>query len=302
MHLCAEFPTTEFGADVGGIRAYAQMVQDLNFKDVLVYDHVLGASASHYDSTKLTGSYREKDVFHEPFVLFGFLAGIAPKVGFATNVMVLPQRQTILAAKQAAEVDLLCGGRLRLGIGIGWNYVEYEGLGVPFKERAARQEEQIKLMRELWTKPTINFEGKYHRVTHAGLNPLPVQRPIPIWFGGMAEPVLKRIGEMGDGWFPNFPTLGGTTPRAMPGPKELPEETVGRMHEYARAAGRDPSKIGINGDLWFANATPDVWNRNYQAFKKLGMTHVTINTLGAGLRGPEQHMAAIRKVREALDV
>jgi probable F420-dependent oxidoreductase len=300
MRLCAEFPTIEMGNDVGGIRAFAQAVQDMGFADLLVYDHVLGASAAYYDSTKLSGSYREHSVFHEAFVLFGFVAGIAPKLGFATNVMVLPQRQTVLAAKQAAQVDLLCGGRLRLGVGIGWNYVEYEGLGVPFKERAARQEEQIALMRELWTKPIVNFQGKFHRVTEAGINPMPVQRPIPIWLGGMVEPVLKRVGALADGWFPNFPTLGGMKTRASPTTEEDPAAIVERMRGYARAAGRDPAKIGINCDLWYANATPEVWSRNLEVFRKLGATHVTINTLGSGLKGADAHIAALRRVREAI--
>jgi probable F420-dependent oxidoreductase len=300
MRLCAEFPTIEIGSDVGGLRAFAQAIQDLGFEDLLVYDHVLGASAAHYDKKKLVGGYREHDMFHEPFVLFGFFAGIAPKLGYCTNVMVLPQRQTVLAAKQAAQVDLLCGGRLRLGIGIGWNYVEYEGLGVPFKERAARQEEQIHLMRELWTKPIVDFQGRFHRVTHAGLNPLPVQRPIPIWLGGMAEPVLKRVGTLADGWFPAFPSLGGPTGTAMPMSNDAPAAIVERMRSYAHGAGRDPATIGINCDLWYANQTPDVWSRHFEAFRALGATHVTINTMGAGLRGADAHIEALRRVRASI--
>ncbi len=300
MRLCAEFPTIEFGSDVGGLRAFAEAVRDMGFADVMIYDHVLGASAAHYDSTQLVGSYREHDVFHEPFVLFGFFAGIAPNLGYATDVMVLPQRQTILAAKQAAQVDLLCGGRLRLGIGIGWNYVEYEGLGVPFKQRAARQEEQMALMRELWTKPIVNFEGRFHKVSHAGLNPMPVQRPIPIWLGGMSEPVIKRVGTLADGWMPNFPSMGGRKTKASPTTEEEPIVIVERMRSYARAAGRDPASIGMNGDIWFLNATPEVWNQSLEAYRALGMSHVTIKTLNAGLRGPDQHIAALRRVRESL--
>src|SRR5262249_34260430 len=160
-------------------------------------------STAHYrDDARLSGPYRDNHSFREPFVMFGFMAGVAPKLGFATNVLVLPQRQTVLVAKQAAELDVLCGGRLRLGVGVGWNPVEYEALGVPFRERAAREEEQIRLMRELWTRPLVNFTGRYHTVTEAGLNPLPVQRPIPIWLGGMADAVLKRVGTLADGWFP----------------------------------------------------------------------------------------------------
>lgn len=300
MRLCAEFPTTEIGSDVGGLRAFAQAVQDLGFEDLLIYDHVLGASAAHYDKGSLTGGYREHDMFHEAFVLFGFLAAIVPKLGFATNVMVLPQRQTVLAAKQAAQVDLLSGGRLRLGIGIGWNYVEYEGLGVPFRERAARQEEQIFLMRELWTKPIVNFQGRFHRVTHAGLNPMPVQRPIPIWLGGMAEQVVERVGRLADGWFPAFPSLGAPISGSMPAISEPPDVIVERMRSYARAAGRDPGNIGISCDLWYAKHSPDDWIKHFEIFRAIGATHVTVNTLGAGLRGADEHIEALRRVKAAL--
>jgi len=300
MRLCAEFPSNEWNDDVGAIRAFAQAVQDLGFTDLLVYDHVLGASAAYYDKTMLTGPYREKDVFHEAFVLFGYLAGLFPKLGFATNVLISPQRQTVLIAKQAAQVDLLCGGRLRLGIGTGWNTVEYEGLGVPFEARGARQEEQIHLLRELWTKPIVNFKGRFHTVKEAGINPMPVQRPIPIWLGGMAEAVIKRVGTIADGWFPVFPSLGGPRPKSIDMKDEPPIEIIERMRGYARAAGRDPSKIGISCDLFYGKNTPDDWNRFMEGFRSIGATHVVVNTLGAGLKGVDQHIAAIRKVKESI--
>ena len=300
MRIGAVFPQTEIGSDVGGLRAYAQALQDMDFVDLLAFDHVLGASAAHYDAASLKGGYRENDMFHEPMVLFGFLAGIAPKLSFATSVLILPQRQTVLAAKQAAEVDLLCGGRLRLGIGTGWNPVEYEGLGVPFTQRAARQEEQIRLMRELWTKPIVSFNGKYHRVTEAGINPMPVQRPIPIWLGGMADGVLRRVGALADGWFPVFPSLSGLKTRSMPQTDEAPQVIVDRMHGYARAAGRDPSTIGINGTFLYGDGTPESWHRILETYRSIGATHACINTMGSGLRGADAHIAALRRFKESL--
>jgi probable F420-dependent oxidoreductase len=300
MRIGAEFPSTESTDDVGSLRAFAQAVEEMGYTDIHIYDHVLGASSAHYDKTMLTGPYREHDKFHEAFVIFGFWAGITSKVGFSTNVLVSPQRQTVLIAKQAAEVDLLCGGRLRLGIGTGWNTVEYEGLGVPFAERGARQEEQIRLLRELWTKPIVDFKGRFHQVTHAGINPMPVQRPIPIWLGGMAEAVIKRVGTLADGWFPVFPSLGGPRPKSIDMKEEPPIEIVERMRGYARAAGRDPSKIGISGDLWYGKNTPDDWHRFMEGFRKIGATHIIVNTLGAGLKGIDAHIEALRKVKAAV--
>jgi probable F420-dependent oxidoreductase len=300
MRLGAVFPQTEVGAaDGAALRAYAQAVQDLGFLDMLAYDHVLGASAAHYKDS-LNGGYRERHSFREPLVLFGFLAAVAPKLGFATNVMILPQRQTVLVAKQAAEVDVLSGGRLRLGVGIGWNTVEYEGLGVPFKERGARQEEQIRLLRELWTKPIVSFEGRYHKVVEAGLNPLPVQRPIPIWLGGMSEAVIKRVGTLADGWFPVFPGFGGRPTKAMPQTGESPAAILGRMHKYARDAGRDPARIGIGCAMHYANQKPADWKAQLEAYRALGATHVSINTMDAGLKGLDEHVAALRQVVDAL--
>ena len=300
MRFGAVFPQAEVGAaDAGALRDYAQAVQGLGFVDLLAFDHVLGASTDFYRDAKLTGPYREKHSFREPFVLFGFLAAAAPKLAFATNVLILPQRQTVLVAKQAAEVDLLCGGRLRLGIGIGWNPVEYEALGIPFKERAAREEEQIRLMRELWTRPLVTFEGRYHRVVEAGLNPLPIQRPIPIWLGGMAEAVLKRVGTLADGWFPLFASTGAVKTQAMPVRQESPEELVERVRGYAREAGRDPAKIGLGCRLTFAGQTPEDWGRHLELFRKVGATHVAVNTMGAGLQSLDAHVAALRRVAEA---
>ncbi|MDQ6673765.1 MAG: LLM class F420-dependent oxidoreductase, partial [Chloroflexota bacterium] len=207
MQIGVVFPQLEIGSDPAGVRAYAQAVQALGFKHLIVYDHVVGADPASYPGW--SGPYTHQSQFHEPFVLFGYLAAVAPELELVTGVIILPQRQTVLVAKQAAEVDVLTSGKLRLGIGIGWNTVEYEALGMDFHNRGRRLEEQIELMRRLWTEPAVTFEGRYQRVTAAGLNPLPVQRPIPVWIGASAEPAIKRAAELADGFFPQRPLEGG---------------------------------------------------------------------------------------------
>ena len=190
MRIGAVLPQYEIGADVGAVRAFAEGVQELGFDHLHAYDHVLGAERATH--THLAGPYREEHMFHEIMVLFGFIAGVAPGLELGTGVVIAPQRQTALLAKQAAEVDVLTDGRFRLGLGIGWNDVEYEALGENFHDRGRRFEEQIEVMRLLWQQPVLTYEGRWHRITAAGLNPLPIQRPIPIWIGGSAEPALRR--------------------------------------------------------------------------------------------------------------
>ena len=202
MEIGAVFPQTEIGSDPGAIKEYAQAAESLGYDHIIAFDHVLGANAA--SRPNWSGAYRHTDSFHEPFVLFGFLAGVTERIGLVTSVIILAQRQTVLVAKQAAAVDVLSGGRLRLGIGIGWNAVEFEALGENFHDRGRRSEEQVDLLRKLWTSDLVTFEGRWHTVTDAGLNPLPIQRPIPIWFGGRAEQLLRRVARLGDGWFPLF--------------------------------------------------------------------------------------------------
>ena len=194
------FPQTEFGNDVQAIKDYAQTAEGLGYDYLLVYDHVLGAHPSR--EPKLTGPYTYEHPFHEPMVFFGFLSAITTKLELVTGILILPQRQTALVAKQTAEVDVLSGGRLRLGIGIGWNYVEYDALGEEFRTRGRRVEEQIEVLRKLWTQPLVTHKGAHHVIDNAGINPLPIRRPIPVWFGGAAEPVLERAARIGDGWMP----------------------------------------------------------------------------------------------------
>lgn len=301
MRLGVTFPHNDIGTDPAAIRDFAQAVEDLGYHHLVAYDHVLGAAAERYGPGDLKGSYREKDLFHEPFVLFGFLAGVTRKLEFAPSVLILPQRQTALVAKQAAELDVLSGGRLRIGVGTGWNFVEYEALGVPFAERGQRQEEQIQVLRELWTRPVVDFRGRYHTITSAGINPLPIQRPIPIWLGGMAEPVLRRISRLADGWIPQFPSLDPTLAPGLPRNREDPATVIARVRRYTKEAGRDPAQLGIEGRIVYAGGREQDWIDTYDRWAAMGATHLSVVTRRAGLAGVDAHLDAIRRVKLVLD-
>jgi probable F420-dependent oxidoreductase len=286
MRVGAVFPQLESGSDPVAIRDYAQAVEAMGFTHILAYDHVLGASTT--TRPDWSGPYTSESVFHELFVLYGYLAAVTQRVELVTGVIILPQRQTALVAKQAAEVDLLSGGRLRLGVGVGWNEVEYEGLNENFKNRGARSEEQIALLRALWAEPAISFRGRWHTIDNAGLNPLPPRRSIPIWIGGYSEATLRRIGAMGDGWFPWRP------------PSAEMREQIGRLHDYARAAGRDPAAIGLEPQLTIGRVPESEWEAYVAGWRDLGATHLCINTMGAGLGPLDKHIAALRRVKERL--
>ena len=286
MQLGAIFPQTEIGADPGGVREFAQAAESLGYQDLAVFDHVLGADASKH--ANWDRPYRHTDMFHEPFVLFGYLAAFTETIRMTTQILILGQRQTAVVAKQAAEVDVLTGGRLRLGIGIGWNYVEYEALGEDFHNRGRRSVDQIELLRALWTQDVVDFKGRYHQVSHAGINPRPVQQPIPIWFGGGHERVVRRIGRLADGWFPQFQ------------PDSAGQERIAKMRQYAKDAGRDPMSIGIEGRISFGDGNPDTWSKAAAAWDEVGATHLSVNTMRAGLQGPDQHIDAIRRFKDAV--
>ena len=286
MRLGAIFPQLESGADPVAIRDYAQAVEGMGYDHILIYDHVLGADTTNRPGWR--GAYSAKDLFHEPFVLYGYFAAVTERVELVTHVIILPQRQTALVAKQAAEIDVLSGGRLRLGVGIGWNAVEYEALGENFRNRGARSEEQIEVLRLLWTQEVVDFKGRWHTITAAGIKPLPVRRPIPLWIGGMAEPVLRRIGRLGDGWFPQRP------------PDDEARAMIERLHGYAREAGRSPEAIGIEGRLTIAQVREDRWAGFADAWRALGATHLSVNTMGAGLASLRDHVEALRRVKEAV--
>jgi probable F420-dependent oxidoreductase len=284
MKIGVVFPQTEIGAEPAGVKDYAQAAEDLGFSHILAYDHVIGANVASRPGWK--PPYTHLDQFHEPFVLFSYLAGLTKKIGWVTGIIILPQRQTVLVAKQAAALDVLSGGRLRLGIGIGWNPVEYEALGENFKDRGRRSEEQIELLRKLWTQPLLSFDGRWHKVTDAGINPLPVQRPIPIWFGGSDDRALRRLARLGDGWFP------------LMSPDEKCQATIERIRAYAKEAGRNPSTIGIEGRIAYGQGSTEAWLQELDAWNKLGATHVSFNTMKAGLNGPAAHIEAIRRFQK----
>jgi probable F420-dependent oxidoreductase len=285
VQIGAVFPQTEIGADPAGVRAYAQALQPIGYEHLMAYDHVLGADPSNRPGW--TG-YTKDSLFHEPFVVFGYLAAIVPDLELVTAVIIVPQRETALVAKQAAEVDVLCHGKLRLGLGIGWNPVEYEGLGMDFHNRGRRFEEQIEVLRRLWTEPVVTFEGRYHKITAAGLNPLPVQRPIPIWIGASAEKAIKRAAETADGFFPQRPLEGGWP------------ATMDKIHGWLLAAGRDPKKFGIDARVNAGTGTPDEWRKQADEWRARGATHLSVNTMNGGLQGPDQHIERIGQVIQAI--
>ena len=289
MNTGVLFPTTEIGTDPIAIRDFAQAAESLGFDHMLFYDHVLGANE---ETPAGRGKpWRHTNMFHEPLVLFGYLAGVTRSIELATSILILPQRQTALVAKQAAAADVLSGGRLRLGIRVGMNPVEYEGMGAGFSDRGARTDEQIEVLRMLWTRELVTFEGRWHRITDAGINPLPVQRPIPLWIGGSADRVVRRLARLGDGWM--F-AGGGRVPDgdAM--------ASLDRMRSYAREAGRDPSAIGIQKVIGHEEGIPEKWVEGLAAWRDAGATHIAFSTGGASLANPQEHIAAIRRFSETI--
>lgn len=294
MEIGATFPQTEIGADHAAIKDYAQAVEQIGYAHILAYDHVVGVDPGRPGWAERRRPYTFESSFHEPFVLFGFLAAVTQRVGLTTGVIILPQRQTVLVAKQAAAVDVLSGGRLRLGVGIGWNEVEYEALGMDFHTRGPREAEQIRLMRQLWTQPLVTFDGKWDGIADAGLNPLPIQRPIPIWMGAAqnaaaaTDVVLRRIGRLADGWMLVSPA----------GPHV--EESWGRIRAFAQQAGRDPTSLGLQGGLRYGDGDLDRVRQEFETWQRLGATHVCVNSMGADLHSPAGHVDALRRVMDAL--
>jgi probable F420-dependent oxidoreductase len=279
------YPQTELPTDPGTVREYVRQVEAFGYRHVEIYDHVLGADPAVH--TGWSGPYDVDTTFHEPLVLYGFLAGITD-LELVTGIVVAPQRQTALLAKQAAEVDILTGGRFRLGIGIGWNTVEYEALGQTFSTRGRREEEQIGLLRRLWTERSVTHEGEFDRIVGAGLAPLPCQRPIPIWLGGFSPAAYGRMGRLADGWFP----------RVEPGPAL--DEARGIIAAAATEAGRDPATIGMSARVrWGAGSTGD-FATAAGTWRDAGATHLSVDTMGSGLHGLDAHLDALAGASAAL--
>ena len=286
MKIGVVFPQTEIGQDPAAIRDYAQAVESMGYTHLLAFDSVVGANPDRpggWDSP-----YTYQHAFHEPFALFAFCAAVTRRIELVTGVLILPQRQTTLVAKQAAEVDVLSGGRLRLGIGVGWNPVEFEALGENIHTRGKRIEEQLEVMRLLWTRELVAYEGQWHRVPDAGIKPLPVQQPIPVWMGGESEVVLRRAARLADGWI--------TLQTFRPGPAA--QHTVDRLHGLVREAGRDPATFGIEGRVALAQVPPQERAKEMAAWRAMrGITHLCVNTMGLGLPSPEEHVKTLERFK-----
>ena len=284
MKIGVVFPHQEIGEDPAVLRDWAQTAEGLGYSHILAYDHVLGAV--HEDrQPKLLGPYTEWDPFHEPFVLFGYFAACTTRIELTTGVLVLPQRQTALVAKQAAQLDLLSGGRLRLGVGTGWNYVEYDSLNEDFRNRGQRQEEQVELLRQFWAEDVLSYQGDFHHIDRAGINPLP-RRRIPIWFGGFSPVAFKRAARLGDGF------IFGSSQR-----QNL--QALAEVRAALRQAGRAPDSFGVEALLNYQSG-PERWREQVQAWVDAGADYVAMRAMalpgqGNGLESPRAHIDALQE-------
>jgi probable F420-dependent oxidoreductase len=285
MRIGAVFPQHEIGNDPATIAHWARSVEGLGYTHILAFDHVLGAGVEDRPDWR---GYTSANGFHEVFVLFGFLAAVTESVEFVTGVLVLPQRQTALVAKQAAEIDILSGGRLRLGVGVGWNYVEYEALGEDFKTRGRRADEQIGVLRELWSTDTVTVGSRWHTITNAGINPRPAGGNIPVWVGGNSDAALHRAGALGDGWFPQS------------APTAAAQAMVERVRSFAEAAGRDPSTLGFEPRLSVSDVAPALQLKFAAEWQAIGATHLCVNTMDLGCRSADEHLAALEQTYDRI--
>jgi len=285
MKIGAVIPHNEIGTDPGAIRDYAQGAEALGITHLLVYDHVLGADPDRPGGFK--GPYDKDVAFHEPFVLYGFLAAVTRQVELVTAVLILPQRQAVLVAKQAAEVAVLSGDRFKLGIGVGWNTVEYDGLNEDFATRGRRQEEQVDLMRRLWTEESMSYDGEFHRFERASILPRP-SRPIPVLFGGSAPALLDRCARLGDGWIPL-----GT-------PNEASAARLAEIRRIRESHGSTMDGFEIQAQAQYAGGDPDRWRRHADAWRALGATHLAVATHNAGDTDVDGHLARIAEYQAAV--
>jgi probable F420-dependent oxidoreductase len=284
MNIGVVFPQTEIGPAVADVRTYATEVERMGYAHLLTYDHVVGADPEYYKGWD--GPYDIDTQFHEPFVMFGYLAACT-NLELVTGIIIAPQRQTALIAKQAAEVDLLSNGKLRLGLGLGWNAVEYEVMGQDFSTRGKRLEEQVGILRQLWTERSVTTPGRFDQLTAVGLAPLPIQRPIPVWLGGASPKAYARIGRLADGWFP------------MVQPGQKLDDAIGVVSSSAADAGRDPSTIKMEGRVDFRGDAEDVAGR-INSWGEAGASHMGINTMRAGLSSVSDHLRALEATAKAL--
>jgi probable F420-dependent oxidoreductase len=294
MQLGASLPVADIGTGPGPIRDYAQTAEALGYDYLVAPDHVLGANPAADHEGKRIGT--TANAYHDPFVLFGFLSGCTQKIGFAAGVLILAQRQAVLVAKQAACLDELSGGRFRLGVGVGWNQIEFTGLNENFSNRGKRSEEQVRVMQALWAEPHVRFDGEFHHIEDAGINPRPASGRVPIWFGGHAEATFRRAATYGDGFMPLAYPAGD---RAL--------AAFDKLRTQVRAAGREPAEVGI--EVWVSPGigTEADWRREVSFWKTAGVTHVTAHTgyvsgHHARIAGHSaaDHIAAITRYREAV--
>lgn len=285
MQFGAVLPHNEIGDDPQAMKAWARGVEDLGATHILIYDHVLGADPDRPGGWN-PNSYDKDVAFHEPLTTFAFIAAVTERVELMSTVLILPQRQTALVAKQAAQVALLSGNRFKLGVGIGWNTVEYEALNENFRNRGKRQDEQVRLLRKLWESDSLDFTGDFHRVDRASINPRPTA-PIPVWFGGSAPAALKRCAELGDGWIP------------LMGANDKARACVEALHEHRAACGRSDTPFGIQAQAQYRGGTPERWAGHARKWQDLGCTHIAIATHNAGPATVDDHLA---RVQEYLDV
>ena len=286
MQIGVTFPQTRFDGDPIAVRDFTHAAEELGYSHMLVYDHVLGA-VHEGRNPELWGPYTENDPFHEPMVLLGYIAAITTRIGLGTGILILPQRQTALVAKQAAEIDLLSGERLRLGIGLGWNYVEYESLNEDFATKGRRVSEQVDLLRRLWTEDLLDYHGDWHRIDRASILPRP-NRQIPIWFGGFKEPALKRAARIGDGFI-----FSGRPERLI--------DAAERLRGYLADAGRESEPFGFEAFVEYERG-PENWLSDIEAYAGAGFTHVAMRSINAGLPGPQAHIDALAEYAAAVGV
>jgi probable F420-dependent oxidoreductase len=292
MQLGTLLPLGDIGGDPTVVREYAQAAEAIGYNFVEAPDHVLGANPANRLEADRTGA----GLFHDPFVLFGFLAGCTKRLGFSTGVLILPQRQTVLVAKQAASLDVICDGKFRLGIGVGWNEVEFTGLNENFHNRGRRSEEQVQVMQKLWAEPHVSFKGRWHAIEDAGINPRPASGKVPVWFGGHHERTLQRIAKWGDGWMPN----------AYP-PDQSALDIFARLRRLTEEAGRDPAKVGIEAWVSMGTGNEANWAKETRFWKAAGASYICLTTTFSRRhhkripgRTMADHLTALRRYHSAV--
>jgi probable F420-dependent oxidoreductase len=288
MDFGVSFPQTQIGNDPTVIRNFVTTAEDLGFERLTLVDHILGAKDAK--DAPWAVHYTIEYGFHEPMTLFAWIAAFTTKMQLVTANVVLPQRQTELVAKQTAQIDILTGGRMVLGVGVGWSASEFEALGMNFKNRGARMEEQIALLRALWTDELVEFDGKWHKISDMGMNPRPIQRPIPIWIGAMEDVAIRRAGRIGDGWL--------MSPRTKP--DDVMRAKIEVFRDAAIGAGRDPVTLGIDATVFAEDRGPNEWLSEAQAWRDMGATSVTFRTSESGFTHIDQHLSAMRQLADAV--